>query len=419
MSIARGALKHIYPLIPDRIRYRFDTYRKIQKIRDLIKELNHGPRPGVSPYLKEIGLNIFGFLSAGFGLGEAARSTIRGAEAVGLPISLYDIELPTHPVDRTISLKTSDQRKLAVNLFHFNPDVIETLINEPIKSRYLSAGYNIGFWFWETTQLPDHWALAADLFDEIWVGSTFCASAVRSKVSKPVIKIPLNVTPHEAGSSCGRTELGLPEQGFLFLTMMDFFSRPERKNPFAAIQAFEKAFGSGSTDAYLIVKVTNSEISREIERLKDLSRNNKSIIILDRFLARSELQSLISNIDCLFSLHRAEGFGLPIAEAMSFGKPVIATGWSANMDFMTSENSFPVSYDMTTLDSYAPPYPRGTVWAKPKIDEAANIMRKLVNNPELCREVGDKARADINSRFSAAVTGQRIVERLKQIQGKM
>lgn len=266
--------------------------------------------------------------------------------------------------------------------------------------------------------MPRYWVTASELFDEIWVGSTFCESAVQSKISKPVIKIPLNVAPHETGSSYGRTELGLPGQGFLFLTMMDFFSRPERKNPFGVIEAFEKAFGSGSTDTYLIVKVSNSAINPEFGRLKDYSRHDRRIIIWDSFLTRSELYSLISNVDCLVSLHRAEGFGLPIAEAMSFGKPVIATGWSANMDFMTSENSFPVSYDMTTLDSYAPPYSRGTVWANPKIDEAAAIMRKLVDNPELCRDVGDKARVDINSRFSAAVTGQKIVERLKEIQGK-
>ncbi len=405
--------------LSDRVKYSVDSYLMERRVKALVNKLKQEPRSTQLTNSTHLGINIYGFMSAGFGLGEAARSTIRGAEAVGLPISLYDIELPTHPVDHTISLKTSDQRKFGVNLFHFNPDMIATLVNEPVKSGYLSASYNIAFWFWETPQLPRYWVTASELFHEIWVGSTFCASAVRTKISKPVIKIPLNVAPHEAGSSSGRTELGLPEQGFLFLTMMDFFSRPERKNPFGVIDAFEKAFGSGSTDTYLIVKVSNSAINPEFGRLKEYSRQNRRIIILDRFLARSELYSLISNMDCLVSLHRAEGFGLPIAEAMSFGKPVIATGWSANMDFMTSENSFPVNYDMTTLDSYAPPYSRGTVWANPKIGEAAAIMRKLVNNPELCREVGDKARADINSRFSAEVTGQRIVERLKEIQRKM
>ena len=141
--------------------------------------------------------------------------------------------------------------------------------------------------------------------------------------------------------------------------------------------------------------------------------------ILDRFLNRSELQSLILNIDCMVSIHRAEGFGLTIAEAMTPGKPVIATDWSANMEFMTSQNSFPASYNMMTLNSYAPPYPKGTVWADPNIDEAANIMNMLVGNPALCREVGDRARADISSRFSAGITGQKILERLQEIQAKM
>jgi glycosyltransferase involved in cell wall biosynthesis len=304
-------------------------------------------------------------------------------------------------------------------LFHFNPDRLEELVSPHVQSAYLSSRYNIAFWFWETTKLPDYWVTVSELFNEIWVGSSFCESVVAAKISKPITRIPLNVSATEPDPSLGRRELGLPEKGFLFLTMMDFFSRPERKNPFGTIEAFEKAFGSGSTEAYLIVKVTNSGISRELQRLKDLSRNNSRIIILDRFLARSELQSLISNIDCLVSLHRAEGFGLPIAEAMSFGKPVIATDWSANMDFMTNENSFPVSYDIVKLNSCAPPYPKGTIWANPRIDEAAEVMKKLVNSPELCKQVGDKARADIQAKFNAVVTGEKIVERLKQIQRKM
>ncbi len=416
LSLKYKILIKIRSYLPEIVTYKIGTYRKSRSVNRIVEILKSESRPVISERCSQIGINVFGFLLAGLGLGEAARSTVRGAAAVGLPYSTYDISVPTHPKDPFTSSEITEDNSRAINVFHLNPSALATLLDPQVKKAYLSAGYNIAFWFWETTELPDYWVAASELFDEIWVGSSFCESVVRAKVSKPVTRIPLNVASVVPDPECGKKELEIPERGFLFLTMMDFFSRTERKNPFGAVEAFQKAFGSKDKDVFLIVKLINSGASRASTRLFELARENDHIIIVDKFLSRSQLYSLINFSDCLISLHRAEGFGLPIAEAMSLGKPVIATGWSANMDFMTTANSFPISYNMITLDKYAYPYPLGTVWADPNIDETADIMKKLVDDRELCREVGQKAREDIHTKFNAVATGQKILERLGQIQ---
>ncbi|MCL5125082.1 MAG: glycosyltransferase family 4 protein [Deltaproteobacteria bacterium] len=418
LSTKYRILIKIRSYLPEIVTYKIGTYRKSRSVNRIVKILKNQSEPAPSKKYSQTGINVFGFLSAGLGLGEAARSTVRGLSVIELPYSTCDIAVPTHPKDPFSNIGPNDENNFAFNVFHLNPSALEALLDPQVKKAYLSAGYNIAFWFWETTELPDYWVAASELFDEIWVGSSFCESVVRAKVSKPVRRIPLNVASVDPDPECRKKELEIPERGFLFLTMMDFFSRTERKNPFGAIEAFQKAFGPRDTDVFLIVKLINSGASRESNRLFELARKNDHIIIVDKFLSRSQLYSLINFSDCLISLHRAEGFGLPIAEAMSLGKPVIATGWSANMDFMTEQNSFPVPYKMMTLQSYAPPYPKGTTWADPNIDETARIMRSLVDDPELCREVGQKAREDIHTKFNAVATGQKIMERLDEIRKK-
>lgn len=418
MTTASKLLRKIHSYFPEGLRFSVSTFRQTQQVKKVLSELKTKRNIFVkSDASTRVGINLFGFLTAGLGLGEAARSTIRGAHAVGLPVSLFDIRLESHPVDASLSVESAKTFEHGINLFHFNPDSIGLLLKEPLKTAYLRAHYNIGFWFWETTRLPDQWALSAGLFDEIWVASSFCESTVLGQISKPVTRIPLNVASPEPDPFCGRKHLGLPEKGFLFLTLLDCYSTLERKNPTGVLHAFEKAFEKDTADVFLIVKVINRERNHDFEKVLELIARNKHVIMIDTFLNRSQLYSLISEVDCLVSLHRAEGFGLPIVEAMSMAKPVIATAWSANLDFQTAENSFLIPYDMTVLDSHAPPYPKGTSWADPDIEEAANVMSNLVNHPDLCRKVGNQARADINSRFSAAVTGQKILERLTRIHG--
>ena len=350
------------------------------------------------------------------GLGEAARSTWRGACAVGLPVRLIDLPLQDRAREENAFPMEDESQCFPINVFHFNPDVISLLMKEPSASCYRAGKYNIAFWFWETTDLPVHWVDAACLFNEIWTGSDFCKEVIAKRVRKPVFKIPLSISPTTPSAEMpGRQYFGLPLAAYLFLTTSDFNSTAERKNPFAALDAFEKAFGCTPQNAYLVIKALNPGSHSAYKQITQRSRKNPSIIVIDKALSRNELNGLFNAVDCFLSPHRAEGFGLPIAEAMSLGKPVIATGWSANMEFMTAQNSFPIHYTLKQLDHDALPYPKGTLWAEPDIDHIAAIMRKLVDNPGIGAEVGQRAKADILDLLSPEKTGEALKRRLTDI----
>jgi glycosyltransferase involved in cell wall biosynthesis len=227
--------------------------------------------------------------------------------------------------------------------------------------------------------------------------------------------MPHCIEPHKP-THLTRKQLGLPEQGFLFGFIFDVLSVVERKNPFAALRAFRLAFGHSPNDVKIVLKLMNTEHNPKF--MKDFATefgDDKSIVVLDSYLSRTHINGLLENIDCYVSLHRSEGFGLTLAEAMSMGKPVIATGWSGNMDFMNPWNSFPVRYQLVQLDQDYGPYKRGCHWADPSLDHAATCMRQVVEDSDLRSQIGLAAYQTIAQDFSPEALGGKLRERLNVI----
>ena len=218
---------------------------------------------------------------------------------------------------------------------------------------------------------------------------------------------------HVAGAR--RSDFALPEDAFLFLVMYDMRSYQARKNPDAAIAAFERAFADGK-QAALVVKINNGQaFPGDLARLQERMKGNPGIRLIDQRLTRQQVYDLESVCDAFLSLHRSEGFGLGLAESMFLGKPAVGTNWSGNTDFMDARNSCPVDCTLVTLAEDCGPYKAGERWAEPDIDHAAWYMRKLVDDPAWRRRIAEAGRKTITEEFSAQAVGQSYCKRLDVI----
>src|SRR5262249_47730356 len=147
-------------------------------------------------------------------------------------------------------------------------------------------------------------------------------AAVAARSPVPVLRMPLAVTVTPT-DGLGRDHFGLPRGHFLFLVMYDALSVQERKNPLAAIQAFRRAF-VGSADAGIVIRVNHaSQRPDDVTEVRRAVAATAGAVLIDRPMSREDALTLQRACDCLVSLHRAEGFGLNIAEAMLLGKPVV------------------------------------------------------------------------------------------------
>jgi SAM-dependent methyltransferase len=208
-----------------------------------------------------------------------------------------------------------------------------------------------------------------------------------------------------------RTELKLPE-GFIFLFSFDFFSVFERKNPLGLVEAFRRAFPASEGPTLVIKSINGEKKLADLERLRHTVRDRRDIMILDGYVSPSEKNAMMAAADCYVSLHRSEGLGLTMAEAMGLGKPVIATGYSGNLAFMDETNSHLVRYDLASIPEGCDPYPPGGEWADPDLDHAAELMRRVYKDPEEAQRLGDQAQRDLAERHSIARTADFMEQRL-------
>jgi len=414
----RPDVQRAYPDLLGEDRLAFLTWVQRSAVREMAIDsyfLSQAGTTDITPHPEPPGVNFVGYLRAEMGVGEAARGYIRALRAQDVPLSLIDVSSLSEHRQQDQSLGDiplqDDPAPYALNIVHVNADLLP-IIRDYISPDFFQNRYNIGIWAWESPTFPHSWYDRFVLLDEIWVGSSFMADAIGRVAPIPVIQMPHIVEVPDCPPD--RAAFGLSEDEFIFLFMFDCNSFLQRKNPEAAVDAFCRAFEPHQPVRLLIKSMHGDKHSEAYQALQKRTGDAR-ISFVDGVLDSEARYQLIVSCDAFLSLHRAEGFGLSIAEAMALGKPVLATGWSGNMDFINVANSLPVAYSLKTLDQDEGPYEKGTLWAEPDIEHAAQLMRQLVNDPSLGQRLGMRARLDIQQYFSAAAVGERLLERLRLI----
>jgi glycosyltransferase involved in cell wall biosynthesis len=366
-----------------------------------------------------LGINLIGYYKAELGLGEALRYMAKAMRTSHISFLIRQFS-PSIKADQSgpIPLQLKPFIKThcdySVNCIVINPDLIYRLPAWVSPSEWMGR-YNIGNWFWELSEFPKNWRYGLSLVDEIWVNSQFNADTMR-QVHQRVTKIPFAIEFETPSAHLNRAYFDLPHEGFLFLCTFDFHSSVKRKNPQATINAFLKAFPDPQTPVWLVLKTIHGQTHRlEMAQLIEHAQNDLRIIFLDRQLSAEQIRGLLNCADCYVSLHRSEGLGIGMAESMYLGKPVIATAYSGNMEFMNANNAALVDFELVDLEMGDYPHAKGQVWAQAKITDAAEKMQRIVGDPTWRNAIAKQGHQDMVTHHSFKVMGDAIAHRLKEI----
>jgi len=372
----------------------------IQTIRDHKDKAHNGPH-----------INFASYITAPSGMGESGRSMQRLLLSTGAAV--HQCILP-HPYAQLSppfvpSLFGWPSTAAQTSITVANADSVAT-VKTILPSHYWTER-NIGYWVWETEELPIRFEDAAHRFSEIWTPSEYSAAAVRRTIDKPVTVVPHSLDlPAIAAAKADRARFEFPKEGVLFGFMLDVQSMVERKNLRGLLEAFMAAFVQ-SENAYLVVKVNGATGgSFDYKRLR-AQFDDPRIIYFDKTLTRAETFEFMASLDAYTSLHRSEGFGLTCAEAMALAKPVIATNYSGNVDFMNNKNSMLVPARVIETDRPYGPYPAGTRWGDPSLEAAADAMRRMLDK-DLRTEIGQTAKSDILARLDTARIAKAVARHL-------
>lgn len=382
----KSILVKIWHTLPFEPRVRFAN-----NLRQLLRPINAkliGYRKAQQPK-KSGGVTIIGFHSASIGHGIATRLLAQEFRNSGVEVRNIDVsDIQNAPRDYNSNLLFQMPKDGDVLIFVVNPDLlVDTIRSLPknlIKNHYL-----VGYWVWELEIAPKSWKIAKDLVHEIWSPSEFSAKALSDLFAKPVKSLShpaalLDAIIPTLSREQWRAENAIAQDAFVAFQSFSISSSLERKNVFGAIEAFEMAF-TKADNAYLVLRYSGDKnFPNALIRLKNrIARSNANILLIKSKQDIKDVFEAYSASDCYISLHRAEGFGLNLAEAMLFGLPLICTKWSGNMDFMTEDTCALVDCGFIEVSDPDGIYEmKGAKWAIPGTKMAANFLKKMQNDIE-------------------------------------
>lgn len=364
---------------------------------------------------RQEGVNLVGYLKAELGVGEAGRLVHSALTSVGVPVSTLACQGSKNRHEYPFPLSGHGHHD--ITLFSVNADQVEP-VRKQFSPSFFNDSYVIGQWFWEIEKFPRIFDNAFSLVDEVWVATKYMQTALlASHPSASIHLMPLPLIAPVTNKDIQKTDFDLEER-FTFLFSFDMNSVFERKNPLGLVNAFCIAFAH-QEGPVLIIKIINGHSNLNgLEKLYWACRHRTDIKIIDEYFDSITMGSLMAVCDSYVSLHRAEGLGLTMANAMCLGKPVIATAYSGNMDFMSEKTAYLIPWTPVKIGAGNLPYPEDASWAEPDLTVAAHAMRHIVSFPHEAIIRGSNARSDLEKRFSPKITGKKMNERLQFIRDR-
>lgn len=357
-----------------------------------------------------LSVNYHGFFDGNFGISEATRLNASALEAIGIKVNRINYSSETFE-----RIDPGSEASSSINVFHININFINNFFSKN-QDLNLKDHYNIIYWAWEFPEVSDKVAEILNVFDELWVPSDFCVNIFTKYTGIPVIRFSHPIQKLAESKDFELSQYHISSDSKIYLTIFDSLSTTIRKNPEATLEAFTTVFKEDK-NSVLIVKTHNLERSKDAQKALEAYNNIPNVIIINEHFSKEKLHSLIQQSDVLISLHGSEGFGLTMAEAMAYGKIVVGTGYSGNLDFMNVNNSFLIQYDFIKTSNTKGLIDEGLTLARPSLKDAVEKLQYIKNNFDSLTSMRENAKSQIAENFSIQSIGELFRIRLGFIDG--
>ena len=369
--------------------------------------------------LDDLDLTFVGHPFAPIGMGEQMRSHVAACDALGLHHRVLDIfRYSERSDDGHVALVGARERRDlpgGIRVFHVNGDEVDRVVEAANARGRFDGGYNVIVPAWELPRYPEIWVGGLRKFDEVWALSRFVADGLAA-VGVDSRLVGQSVEP-EPGPLLPRRHFGIREGAFVLLHFLDLSSYASRKNPDAALQLFARLRAAHPfADLQLVLKVKDGAAAADGWRPSILA-DDPHVLTLTQPLDSLGARSLVAAADCFVSLHRAEGFGRGLGEAMALGRLALGTGWSGNLDFMTASNSLLVDSRLVPVAAGDYPHAEGQSWAEPDVADAVRLLTPVLADPTRGAARAERGRAEVHRSHGRRAVGLRVLDQLERVAG--
>ena len=370
-------------------------------------------------------IQLIGPLDKASGLGQATRLSATAIKNLPYTHNFYNFDLDNPaPEGFNSPVSSGALGKAKVNLIHLNAESVPFVL--AYGEDVFTDSYNIGYFYWELDTPARCHSLALELLDEVWVCTEYGVTQYKEHCDIPVVNVGMTyesqtVPDKEVCRDYLKKEFGVSKHTIVYLATFDSFSFVQRKNPLAVVKAFRECF-QGNEDVQLLLKTQNKNFVGDPEQLKIWRATERAIgddsriKLINRTFQYDELLKFKKATDCYVSLHRSEGWGFGMIEAMTLGVPVIATNYSGNLEFCKEDNCWLVNASEKYLSEsdyiFVEP---GQKWAEPDVSHAAELMRDCFENPERRKQKAECAEIFVKEKFANEVISERYRNRLDSI----